>query len=606
MPLDYADISLPLVACVLLAPGSATLRRLSMHRAHLFSLRFAHALREALAEGYGLSTLLKDCQAGLTVGVIAIPLAMALAIASGVPPQQGLYTAVVGGFIIALLGGSRFSVSGPTAAFVVILAPIAQRFGLSGLLLATFMAGLMLIAMAYARLGRLIEYIPEPVTMGFTCGIAAAIACLQFKDMLGLAYAETSTHFVEKMATLFAHAPSLQPASVMVAAFTIVVFIAWRKLKTPIPPHIPSILGASILSYILMHQGFDLDTIGTRFRHLGADGETLAGIPNVLPSLQWPWLHAGPGGRTLPLSVESVSDLLPAAFAIAMLGAIESLLCAVVLDQNTGKRHSANSELFAQGVGNVIAPFFGGISATAAIARSSANLRAGAQTPIAAALHALVVLGALLLFSPLFNYLPMPALAALLVMVAWGMAEVDRTVRVLRRVPARDLSVFFTVFLLTLFFDMVIAITAGILLASLLFMQEIASMSKVIDVTEPLKDRGEAVPEDWRVYKIYGPLFFAAADRIFSELADKVKNLNGAILHVEAVPLLDAGGVAAMGKLIDSCERRGVRLYFCEWQFQPLRTLARAGVQAKAESLRFFPDLSGALKALNEKVGAAA
>lgn len=546
------------------------------HRKHLFSLRVGFALREALAEGYSREHLLKDVIAGMTVGVIAIPLAMALAIASGVPPQYGLYTAIIAGAFIALAGGSRFSVSGPTAAFVIILYPLATKYGLAGILLASVMAGIILIAMAYARLGRYIEYIPQSVTLGFTGGIAIVIAVLQIPDFLGVSVPQMPEHFVGKLAAIGAQLPQTDMASSAVAVFTLAIMLTWPKLRTPVPPHLPALVLACVLGVVLGLGGIDVDTIGSRFQYTLADGSTGAGIPPYLPFFEWPWNRPGADGRPLRFSMGLISDLLPVAFTIAMLGAIESLLCAVVLDGMSGKRHSANSELLAQGWGNVLTPFFGGVTATAAIARSATNFKAGAVSPVAAFVHAIVVLMGLILLPKALGYIPMPAIAALLMVIAWNMSEALKSVKLVRKSPMSDVLVLLTCLSLTVFFDMVIAITTGVLLASLLFMKEIASLTRVIDVTQDIHFGHGKLPEGWKVFKIRGELFFAAADRIFGELAQQVEGLDGVILHMQYSSYLDAGGLAAIEKLMAHCKKTQTTIYFADWQFQPLKTLARA------------------------------
>ncbi|HEX5792727.1 MAG TPA: C4-dicarboxylic acid transporter DauA, partial [Rheinheimera sp.] len=418
-------------------------------RSHLFSLRLGHALRDVLAEGYDLNKLSKDLLAGITVGIIAIPLAMALAIASGVAPQYGLYTAIIAGFVIALTGGARYSISGPTAAFVVILYPVALKYGLSGLLMATVLSGFMLLLMAMFRLGRLIEYIPESVTLGFTAGIAVVIATLQIKDFFGLAIGDMPEHYVGKITVLAQHLPQFSLPALLVAAVTLAVMLLWPKLKSPVPAHLPALFIGTLLALLLLSVGFELDTIGSRFSYTMPDGSSGNGIPPYLPYFDWPWLRPGPDGAVLAFSWQLVKDLLAAAFAMAMLGAIESLLCAVVLDGMSGRRHSANSELFGQGLGNIITPFFGGITATAALARSSANFKAGAQSPVAAMVHAVVVLLGLVLLAKLLSYVPMAALAALLIMVAWNMSEAPKAVHLLKTAPRSDIWVFITCFSLT-------------------------------------------------------------------------------------------------------------------------------------------------------------
>lgn len=546
------------------------------HRKHLFSLRVGHALREVLAEGYGRDALIRDCIAGVTVGFIAIPLAMALAIASGVPPQFGLYTAIIAGAIIALTGGSRFSISGPTAAFVVILQPLTARYGLAGLLLASMMAGGILIAMAYARLGRFIEYIPEPVTLGFTGGIAIVIAILQIPDFAGFTIPEMPEQFAGKIVAIVSHMRLLDAGSALIAVFTLAVMVLWPRLRTPVPPHLPALVLACLFGVALGWMNMDVDTIGSRFHYLLPDGSEAAGIPPYLPTLEWPWQRAGADGRPLPLSLDLIAALLPSAFAIAMLGAIESLLCAVVLDGMSGKRHSANSELLAQGVGNIVTPFFGGVTATAAIARSATNFKVGAVSPVSGLVHSAVVLLGLLLLSDALAYVPMPAMAALLMVVAWNMSEAQKSVKLVRQSPPGDVLVLLTCLSLTVFLDMVIAITVGVLLASLLFMRELAALTRVVDITDNRRFVDRPLPVNWKVYKIRGALFFAAADRIVGELSERIREGNGMILHMEYSSYLDAGGLAAMEHFIALCEEKRVPLYFSAWQFQPLRTLARA------------------------------
>ena len=567
------------------------------HRAYLFSLRLCHAFRQAcFHEPYGSDTLFGDLIAGVTVGIIAIPLSMALAIASGVAPQYGLYTAIVAGFIIALTGGSRYSISGPTAAFIVILAPIAGQYGLGGLLLASVMAGVLLLAMAYARLGRFIEYIPEAVTLGFTGGIAIVIATLQIKDLLGLPITDMPEHYLDKLGVLAAAAGEVSWPDLLVGIATLAVLIGWPRLRTRIPPHLPAVIIGSVLAWIFNQQHLGVETIGTRFHYLLADGTLAAGIPPYLPSFQWPWLQPGPDGQPLGISWRLMVDLLPSAFAIAMLGAIESLLCAVVLDGMTGRRHSANSELLGQGIGNIVTPFFGGITATAALARSAANVKSGAQTPVAAMIHALVVLVGLVLLAPLLAYLPMAAMAALLLLVAWNMSEAAKSVHLLKTAPRGDILVFVTCLSLTVLFDMVIAITAGILLAAVLFMKEIAEMTRLTEITTNQRLVDIELPDGWRVYKITGPLFFAAAERIFGELAMIAKDSKGLVLYLDAVPILDGGGLAALNRLVDSCRHSGTEVYFADWQFQPLRTLARAKVEPEVGVSRYFSSLQQALE----------
>ncbi len=567
-------------------------------RSRLHSLSISSALRESLAGGYRLSDLPADIIAGITVGIIAIPLSMALAIASGVRPEYGLYTAVIAGFLIALTGGSRYSVSGPTAAFVVILYPVSQQFGLAGLMLATVMAGMILIGLALARLGRLIEYIPESVTLGFTSGIAIVIATLQIPDVFGLSAAGLSPHYTEKVVQLVQLLPEAKLANALVAFTTLAILLLWPKLRLPVPGHLPALLVGTLLALLLNDGGAQIDTIGSRFSYQLADGSIGQGIPPILPSFAWPWNQPGAEGAVFELSFASLRELLPAAFSIAMLGAIESLLCAVVLDGMTGRRHHANGELLGQGIGNLVAPFFGGFTATAAIARSAANYRAGARSPFASMIHALVVLAGLLLLAPLLAYLPMASMAALLLMVAWNMSEAPKVVELLRKAPLGDILVLLCCLSLTVLFDMVIAISTGIVLASLLFMRDIAGMTRVNEITDQRKHVPGALAEGWSVIKVTGPLFFAAAERVFEEVLEMAQERRGIVLYMDAVPLLDAGGLVAFARFRAQCQKEGIELVVADLQFQPLRALARAGVKPVSGHLSFTPTLKAALEPL--------
>lgn len=565
-----------------------------MSRAHLFSLRLFHAMRESLQEApYTSKRLLQDLIAGVTVGVIAIPLSMALAIASGVAPQYGLYTAIIAGIVIALVGGSRYSVSGPTAAFVVILYPVAIKFGLGGLLIATLLSGLILIAMAFMRLGRYIEYIPQSVTLGFTTGIAVVIATLQIKDFMGLDmyYPET---YVDKLEQIALAIPELSWANFIVGLVTLAVLILWKRISQ-FPPHIPALILGAVFAYLIGLWGFEVDTIGTRFSYTMADGSIGMGMPQALPEFIWPWNQPGADGEPIGFSWSLLQLLMPAAFSIAMLGAIESLLCAVVLDNMTNTHHSANSELLGQGIGNVIAPLFGGITATAAIARSGANLKAGAQTPLAAVFHGFVVLAGLLILAPTLSYLPMASMAAILLLVAWNIAGLSTVIDYIRSAPKNDIWVLLSCLSLTVFFDMVIAIGVGVVFASLLFMREISELTKISDISDVKKLVPDALPEGWAVYKIQGPLFFAAADRVFADLSLLSKDKQGVVLYLDAVTILDAGGLASLMKFLSACKQRNVEVIIADLQFQPLKTIARAKLQPVEGELTFTASLADAL-----------
>lgn len=538
-------------------------------------------------EKYTLSRFTRDAIAGITVGIIAIPLAMALAIGSGVAPQYGLYTAAVAGIVIALSGGSRFSVSGPTAAFVVILYPVAQQFGLGGLLVATLMSGLFLILFGLARFGRLIEYIPLSVTLGFTSGIGITIATMQVKDFFGLTLEHVPEHYLNKVAALAMAMPTVNVGDAAIGIVTLAVLIFWPRLGIRLPGHLPALLAGCAVMAIVTALGGEVATIGSRFHYLLADGSQGNGIPQLLPQLMLPWDMPN---SNFTLSWDSLSALLPAAFSMAMLGAIESLLCAVVLDGMTGTKHNANGELIGQGLGNIIAPFFGGITATAAIARSAANVRAGATSPVAAIIHSLLVIMALLVLAPLLSWLPLSAMAALLLMVAWNMSEAHKVVSLLRKAPKDDIIVMLICMSLTVLFDMVIAISVGIVLASLLFMRRVARMTRLAPLANV------SVPEGVLALRVTGPLFFAAAEGLFTELSRQIAGHRLIILQWDAVPVLDAGGLDAFQRFVEKLPE-GCELRITNLEFQPLRTLARAGVQPILGRLAFFPDVQAALAA---------
>ncbi|WP_233143670.1 C4-dicarboxylic acid transporter DauA [Aggregatibacter actinomycetemcomitans] len=558
------------------------------------------ALKDSFRAGYSSRHLVKDIIAGLTVGIIAIPLSMALAIASGVPPQHGLYTAIVAGIIIALAGGSRFNISGPTAAFVVILYPVTQQFGLSGLLMATLLSGIILVLMALFRLGRLIEYIPLPVTLGFTSGIGIVIATLQIKDFLGLDIVQMPSHYLEKIQVILTALPSINWADTAVGVVTLFVLTQWHKLRLPIPGHLPAVIIATLLSLGLIHFGFSVVTIGSQFQYTLSDGSTGFGIPSVLPEFVLPWNIPDAQGNLINWNFDTIQSLLPAAFSMAVLGAIESLLCAVVLDNMTNTKHHSNNELLAQGLGNIASPFFGGITATAAIARSVVNVKSGAVSPLSGVVHALLVLFALLFFAPALSYLPLSSMAALLLVVAWHMADLPQIIQLIRRSGRNEITVLLVCLVLTVLFDMVIAISVGVLLASLLFIRTIAEMTKSISI---------AVPEDLDdvlIYRISGPLFFAAADNLFADLHDKTVHTDHEIKHIvlqcDAVTVLDTGGIHALTRFVQHMLPHQ-QLYMCNMQFQPLRTIVKSGSLPEIKKINFATDLPEALNKIREFEG---
>jgi sulfate permease, SulP family len=559
--------------------------------------RPAQALRASFAEGYHRADLHSDLMAGVVVGVVALPLSMALAIASGVPPQHGLYTAIVAGAIIAGLGGSRVQVSGPTAAFVVILAPISVRFGLSGLLLATMMAGLLLMAMGLARMGRLIEFVPHPVTTGFTSGIAIVIGTLQIKDLLGLSVPEMPEHFTDKVIALARALPTAQLADFLIGILTLAVLFAWRKVTEKVPAALAALLiagGAAALMSRLI-PGFHVATIGSRFQYV-VDGVTRHGIPPFAPMPVLPWHMPGPGGQPIPLTFELVRSLAPSAFAIAMLGAIESLLSAVVADGMSGHRHDPDAELLAQGTGNVIAPFFGGISATGAIARTATNIRAGARSPLAAIFHSGVVLMAVLLMAPLLGYLPMAALAALLLLVAWNMSERAHFAHIVRVAPRPDVAVLLTCFFLTVVFDMVVSVTVGVVLASFLFLHRMSEVSGVRLVGEQPLGPDRPLPAGVLLYEVAGPLFFGAARQAMDAMAATNKGVRVVILDLRSVPAMDVTGLVALESAFERLGRGQVFVVLAGVQPQPLRVMARAGWRGRRGKVAIYRSFERALE----------
>ncbi|STY62961.1 C4-dicarboxylic acid transporter DauA [Mannheimia haemolytica] len=555
-------------------------------------------LKDALNAGYGKQHLIRDIISGLTVGVIAIPLSMALAIASGVPPQHGLYTAIVAGIVIALTGGSRFNISGPTAAFVVILYPVTQQFGLSGLLMATMLSGGILVLMALLRLGRLIEYIPLPVTLGFTCGIGIVIATLQIKDFLGLSIEKMPEHYLGKLEAIFSALPTINWADTLVGVVTLLVLTRWHKLRLPIPGHLPAVFIGTLLSLLLIHFGQNVATIGSAFHYTLSDGTTGYGIPSVLPEFVLPWNLPNGEGNRIDWNLTTIQALLPAAFSMAMLGAIESLLCAVVCDNMTDTKHHSNNELLAQGLGNIASPFLGGITATAAIARSAANVRSGAVSPISSVVHALLVLFALLFLAKALSYLPLSSMAALLLVVAWNMADIPQIIQLTRRSGKNEIAVLLTCITLTVLFDMVIAITVGVLLASLLFIRTIAEMTKSFEMARPT-DLGNVL-----VYRISGPLFFAAADNLFADLHNKTVHTDHQIKHIvlqcDAVTVLDAGGIHALTRFVQHMLPHQ-QLHLCNVQFQPMRMLVRSQKTVnEIQQIQFSSDLESAFDKIRQ------
>jgi len=545
-----------------------------------------------LHEGFRANVL-----AGLTVGVIALPLSMALAIASGVAPQHGLYTAIIAGLFIAVFGGSKVNISGPTAAFVVVLLPIVQQYGLSGLLVSGLMAGVLLIMMGVAKLGNLIAVVPYPVTVGFTSGIAVVIGTLQIKDFLGLPIESLDGHYLDKVLVIIRSLPGVDWQELLIGALTLAVLIVWTKLKSRIPGHLVALLVGTLGAVILnqLNSDFAVATIGSRFHY--AVGDILGnGIPPFLPEFVLPWNQAGADGKPLELSFELMRNLAGPAITIAMLGAIESLLCAVVADGMAGIKHRPNKELIGQGIGNVIAPFFGGIPATAAIARTAASIRAGASSPVASTVHGLFILAAIVLLAPALSYIPMAALAALLIMVAWNMSEVKSFIRIIAIAPRQDVITLLTCFILTVVFDMVIAVGVGMGLAAVLF------IGRSIQLTEIIRQQDKAahphlenLPDEIIIYDINGPLFFGSAQKALQSISTVNPQVKVMILDMSDVSMLDMSAIIVMESLVSSLQKQSIGLVINNLQPRLILKLRPSGVRRKEGAMDFSRNIQEAI-----------
>jgi SulP family sulfate permease len=562
----------------------------------------ASALRSSLRAGYDTRELRADILAGVTVGIVALPLSMALAIACDVPPQHGLYTAVVAGAIAAMLGGSRFQVTGPTAAFVVILVPIVHQFGLAGLLTATVLAGLLQLALALFRAGRLILFIPAPVTTGFTAGIAVVIATLQIRDFLGLTITEMPEQYVGKVRVLWQALPSWSPAELSIGAITLLLLLGWPRIYPRIPAPLVGLAGAGGLAAALqaLIPGIQLRTLSNTFSYT-LDGVVYGGLPSLPPLPVLPWTVGGNAG----LDWAHIEELLPAAFAIAMLGAIESLLSATVADGMTGKHHDPDAELLAQGAANVVAPFFGGFAATGALARTATNIRAGARSPVAALCHSVFVLFAMLLLAPLLGCLPMAGFAALLLIIAWNMSDYRHFVHILRVAPRSDVAVMLVCFGVTVATDMVRAVTVGVVMAAFLFIRRMAEISGAVQLDSAASGLTGKLPERTVLYRIAGPLFFGAASKALRVLEEIGSDVHCIILDLTAVPVIDVTGLVALEETLARQHNHGRVVLLCGVQDHPRKVLERAGLAAEAGSLEYCPDVETARLRAKAELGVA-
>jgi SulP family sulfate permease len=559
---------------------------------------FSALLKSAREERSGAS-LRANVLAGLTVGVIALPLSMALAIATGVPPQHGLYTAIIAGIVIALAGGSQVNISGPTAAFVVVLLPIVQTHGLGGLLIAGLMAGIILILLGLARMGAFIGVVPYPVTIGFTAGIGVVIATLQIKDLFGLDIATLGGHFTDKVIVIVSSLGSLRWQETGIALLTLGTLIVWQRRRSRLPSHLVALLVGSLTAWAAsaMLPDFSVATIGTRF-HYELGGTQGSGIPPLPPQFVWPWNQPGADGAPVGVSFDLIRSLIGPAFAIAVLGAIESLLCAVVADGMSGKRHNSNDELIGQGLGNVLAPFFGGIPATAAIARTAANVRMGGTSPLSSVVHALFILAAILSLAPLLAYIPMASMAALLMMVAWNMAEARHFLRITRVAPREDIITLLTCFSLTVLFDMVIAVAVGMGLAAMLFIRRSIALTGVNIIERREHDHAHLgeIPDHVVVYDINGPLFFGSTEKALSNLAAVSSKIRTVILDMKDVTMLDMTAIVALESIVADLSKRQIVIVICSLEARMKAKLARVGLEEKEGVMVYCTDVERAVE----------
>lgn len=554
-------------------------------------LQFVPKLWTTFRQGYGVGDLRHDLLAGLTVAVVALPLAMALAIASGAAPEKGLHTAIIAGFLISALGGSRVQIGGPTAAFIPVVFVVIERFGYGGLILCTLLAGLILIAAGLMRLGALMRYMPQPVITGFTAGIAVSIFSSQVKDLLGLSIEHVPGAFVEKWQAYAGHLDSINPASVATALGCIALIVGLRRWKPLWPGFLITVIAGSLVGLAL---SLDMPTIGSVF----------GSIPAALPAFEFPHIP-----------FERTAEMLPSALTIAFLGGVESLLSAVVADGMTGGRHRSNGELVAQGVANCASALFGALPATGAIARTATNVRAGARSPIAGIAHALFLLVFMLVAAPLMSYVPLAALAAVLVIVAWNMSEIEQFKHLLRG-HWGDRLVLLVTFALTVAFDLTVAIEVGVVLAAFLFMHR---MSEVVSVSsdgglqaeldegseseEP--DQRDRLPPGVAAFRIAGPLFFAVANRLDEVLDQMPVPPRVFILRMRLVPLVDASGAHALKQFLSRCAKHGTQVILSGVQPQPHALLLSQGIGEAGNLLGFAEDFETALGWAAEATAAA-
>ncbi len=530
-----------------------------------------------LKNGYTKEQLLRDVIAGIIVGIIAIPLSIALAISSGVSPEKGLITAIVGGFLISLLGGSRVQIGGPTGAFVVIIYKIIQDFGYSGLVIASLMAGAILIVLGLLRFGSAIKFIPYPITTGFTSGIALVIFSQQLKDFLGLKMEKNPSEFIERMEGYWKAIGTIQIESLVIGLVALAILIGWPYISKRIPGALVAIIVTTAMVQLL---GIQVDTIGSRFTDLKPV------IPQFsLPSTDW----------------ATVKSLVQPAFTIAILAGIESLLSAVVADGMIGGKHRSNMELVAQGIANIGSVLFGGIPATGAIARTAANVRNGGRTPVAGMVHSVTVFLIMLVLMPFAKLIPMTTLAAILIIVAYNMSEI-RVFKGLLKSSKSDVFILLLTFALTVLIDLVAAIEVGIVLAAFLFMKRMADSTSIQSIRVDLQDQPDfalsnpdGIDPRIEIYQIDGPFFFGAADAFTNTIQDNIKPTRVLILRFRHVPFMDATAYQALYKVYTYCRRHRILLMFTQMQEQPLSILTKKGFIELAGPENFLPDIESAM-----------
>ena len=529
-------------------------------------------------KGYTKEKFVKDLIAGIIVAIIALPLSIALALASGVAPEQGLYTAIVAGFIISALGGSKVQIAGPTAAFATIVAGIVAKNGMDGLAIATVMAGIILLIMGLLKMGSMIKFIPYTITTGFTAGIAVTILIGQLKDFMGLTFENAPVETMEKVKEVISCIGTINPMAVLIGVISLAILIICPKFLKKIPESLIAVIVTAAAVKIFK---LPVNTIGDLYT-----------ISSSLPSFHMP-----------AVNYQTVAAVLPDAFTIAILAAIESLLSAVVADEMIGSRHNSNMELVAQGIGNAASAMFGGIPATGAIARTAANIKNGGRTPVAGMVHAVVLVLVLVLLMPYAALIPMPCIAAILFKVAYNMSGWRKMVSIVKSSPKSDISVLVLTFVLTVMFDLVVAIVVGITLACLLFMTRMANVSNVqeweyVEDTSDDSGRLKPVPQHVMVYEITGPMFFGAADKI--PHMDKDTNKNVLIMRMRAVPALDITALNCLRRLWQECREKGIRVVFSHVNEQPMSVFVKSGLLEEVGEENFRPNIDAALEYAEE------